>query len=326
MKCPACGATVPEGALSCPACHASLDVTREISLQDATWCPGCGALVAPGASTCPRCGSSLDADNEPTRQVRDLDLPEIGNTGMMDALGDDAGATGVMTRIESAIPSADDDSSPAARHDRAPRPRSFALAALFAVLVVGGAVLLITHPWDPTASQTKATEPADTSMSGFPGFLQSLTGQDETAAPETQEPVDPLEALTSAYDELATLSERADASEAALRDVGTSGSAEEREKGLDEAQALSIEVSNHITACSALSDADGAYAEDIEHLLTLGNWVRNRCDALTRSWGISVDAQDPAASASEICASVDAASDYAELFEENFDAWRPSQG
>ena len=49
-----------------------------------------------------------------------------------------------------------------------PRPRAFAFAALFAVLVVGGAALLITHPCDPTASITRATEPAHTTNSRYP--------------------------------------------------------------------------------------------------------------------------------------------------------------
>ena len=129
MKCPHCGAGVPDGALSCPACRTALDVTQKISLGDATWCPSCGALVAPGAQTCPKCGSSL-VPEDPVRPTRDLDLPEIGNTGMMDAL--DSGETGVMTRIESAIPPEGDESSRSALRDRIPRPRSFALAALLA--------------------------------------------------------------------------------------------------------------------------------------------------------------------------------------------------
>lgn len=330
MKCPSCGAAVPDGALTCPACHAELDVTQRITLPEATWCPGCGALVEPGTDVCPKCGSSLFV-GQPERHTRDLDLPDIGNTGVMDALDDGTDATGVMTRIESAIPAADDDGSRAAARDHMPRPRSFMLAALLAVVVVGGAALLITHPWNPSATSTRATEPADTSMSGFPGVVESLSGQDSSASPtgegagdDSAEPADPLEALSEAWQSLSDLSDRVDASEASLRDVGVSGTADERSAGLAAAQQTSLDVSNLIAQIGITDDADGAYEETVDNLLTLGNWLRNRCDALTESWQRSVDAEDPAASAQSILAPVDASADYARLFEENLDAWEPS--
>ncbi|HBO61817.1 MAG TPA: hypothetical protein DD645_03945 [Olsenella sp.] len=324
MKCPHCGAGVPDGALSCPACRTALDVTQKISLGDATWCPSCGALVAPGEQACPKCGSSL-VPEDPVRPTRDLDLPEIGNTGMMDAL--DSGETGVMTRIESAIPPEGDESSRSALRDRIPRPRSFALAALLAVVVVGGAAVLITHPWDPTATQTKATTPADTSMSGFPGILESLTGQDVRGGSDGEgtEQLDAFSVLESSYESLSALSERVDASEESLRDVGVSGDDDARSKGLSDAQAISLEVSNLISQVGMLDDGGGAYSDDISNVITLGNWLRNRCDALTEAWQRSVDAADPAASASSILAPVEGSSDYARLFSENYDAWKPEQ-
>ncbi|MBM6774083.1 zinc ribbon domain-containing protein [Olsenella profusa] len=329
MKCPTCGAVVPDGALTCPSCHAELDVTQRITLSEATWCPECGALVEPGADVCPKCGTSL-APDLPRRHTRDLDLPDIGNTGVMDALGDGSDATGVMTRIESAIPPADAEESRSAARDHMPRPRAFGLAALLAVVLVGGAALLITHPWNPSATMTRATEPADTSMSGFPGVVESLTGQDGSSAAQGESddspdgPADPLEALTQAHQSLADLSDRVDASEASLRDVGVSGTADERSAGLAAAQQNALDVSNLIERVGMLDDAGGTYAEARDNLLTLGNWLRNRCDALTESWQRSVDAEGPAASAQSILAPVDAATDYARLFEENIDAWDPS--
>ena len=154
--CPRCGATIPDGAERCPRCQAATEVTRRIDLGELAWCPSCGALVGPDAATCPKCGAVVREVPAP-RPKRDLDLPEIDD-------GEEQGSarTGVMTRIESAIPAADGQSSPVAARDRMPRPRAFAFAAAFAVAVVGGAALLITHPWDPSASVTRATEPADT--------------------------------------------------------------------------------------------------------------------------------------------------------------------
>lgn len=330
MKCPSCGLRVPDGAFTCPHCHSALDVTQKISLEKATWCPDCGALVAPGAKTCPKCGASVVKEKPPAHPVRDLDLPEIGNTGVLVA-GDAADETGTIAGVESAIPAEGDAQSPTARRDRIPRARSFLLAALLAVLVVGGAALLITHPWDPSATQTRATEPADTSMSGFPGFLESLTGQDggtttatttkEESGEEKAEELTPLEAVQQAYDELASLAEEVDASEEALRSEGISGDAETRAAGLSDAEAVSIEVSNLISSAQGLDDSDGAYADAISNLVTLGNWLRNRCDALTEAWQRSVDSSDPAADEASILAPVESASAYASLFEENLEQW-----
>ena len=202
-----------------------------------------------------------------------------------------------------------------------------ALAALLAVVVVGGAAVLITHPWDPTATQTKATTPADTSMSGFPGILESLTGQDVRGGSDGEgaEQLDAFSVLESSYESLSALSERVDASEESLRDVGVSGDDDARSKGLSDAQAISLEVSNLISQVGMLDDGGGAYSDDISNVITLGNWLRNRCDALTEAWQRSVDAEDPAASASSILAPVEGSSDYARLFSENYDAWKPEQ-
>ena len=321
MKCPSCGALAPDDAVVCPRCHESLDATRKISLSGATWCPGCGALVAPGSVVCPKCGSSLVEESRP-RTVREVDLPDIGNTGTMEAL--EAGERAALTQIESAIPPEDDDESRAAAHDRAPRPRSFALAALFALAIVGGAALLITHPWDPLATQTKAKEPADTSMSGYPGALDSLSGQDTGPGTNIQNS-DTFETIESAYQTLVSLSQDVDDSEQDLRTTGISGGAEEREKGLATMRELSIKVSNHISSLGQLNDGAGAYAEDISNMETLGSWLRNRCDLLTEAWETSAAADDPASVSSQVISTANASNDYARLFSDNVEAWKPSR-
>lgn len=324
MKCPGCGSRVPDGALTCPRCHRALDVTQRLSLRDATWCPGCGALVAPGVDVCPKCGSSVRSEPEaaPVRPTRDLDLPEIGNTGVMEPV-DEAGETGVITRIESAIPTADDASSPTSRVDRMPRTRAFALAALLAVVVVGGAALLITHPWDPSATRISATTPADTSMQGFPGFLESLTGQDGSGAQQDDDVT--AERLQSAWESLGELSSRVDESEAELRERGASGSADERSQGLSDAEDISLEVSNLITETSGIDDGSGPNAEEVQNLVTLGSWLRNRCDALTSAWKLLADASDPEGVAGRAVSTMDGAADYERLFSQNYDAWRPTE-
>ncbi|WP_455136192.1 zinc ribbon domain-containing protein [Thermophilibacter sp.] len=321
LTCPSCGARVDDGALECPRCHAQLDVTRRISLAEASWCPSCGALVAPGAATCPKCGARV-APERPVRRERKLDLPDISDDE------DGTGRTGVMTRIESAIPAADDESGRAAVRDRIPRPRVFALAALLAVVVVGGATLLITHPWDPAATRTRASEPADTSRSGFPGTVETLSGQDSGSASKSDGDgsgaATPLEQIASAHESLGELAERVNRSEDSLRALVSGRVEADAAEGLSDARATSIEVSNLISGASTLSDGGGAYAEDLEHLVTLANWLRNRCDALTAAWGEAAGADDATTVADSVTSTLDGASDYRALFERNYDDWAPS--
>ncbi len=325
MICPACGGRVPDGSLTCPRCHETIDATQRISLSDAAWCPGCGALLPPGADVCPKCGSSVgpeEPEAAPARPTRDLDLPDIGATGELGE-AEDAEETGVITRIESALPSVDDASSPVSRSDRMPRTRAFLLADLLAVLVVGGATVLITHPWDPSATRISATTPADTSMSGFPGFLETLVGQDGNRAGEAQTIE---ETLSDAHDSLGSLSSRVDESERLLRSDGvlSSTSSEDRAAGLEAARGISIEVSNLISDIGELDDGSEGVSEAVDHLETLGNWLRNRCDALTEAWQISADSADPSADAEAITQAMSAGSAFQRLFSQNYDAWDPA--
>lgn len=320
MICPSCGGSVPDGSLSCPHCHAPIDVTQRISLSDATWCPGCGALVAPGEDVCPKCGSSLSGSEPRVRSTRAMDLPDIGNTGVMDLDAGDADETGVITRIESAIPASDDATTPSARGDRMPRTRAFAFAALFALLVVGGATLLITHPWDPDATRISAKTPADTSMQGFPGVVESLSGQDGSKGEHESFSAQ----LERAHESLGELSDRVDESVEELESVGVSGDATAREKGLEQARAISIEVSNLIDDVKEIDDGTGPNADAVKDLTTLGNWLRNRCDALCAAWRLSADSTDLDADAEKILSKAREGESYARLFSQNYESMAPA--
>ena len=317
--CHRCGALVPDGAASCPHCHAVTEVTQKIAVGDLTWCPSCGALVPPADETCPKCGT-LVRPAAASRPVRDLDLPEID-----DESEPDSSRTGVMTRIESAIPPAADASSPAASRDRMPRPRAFAFAAIFAVAIVGGAALLITHPWDPTASITRASEPADTSMSGYPGSVDALSGQDRERDKDQPVSADAFDLIESAYERLSELEGAVGESETLLRETCGEGDAEALADGLEDAQAVSLDVSNLISDIERLGDDDGTYAEDVEHLLTLGNWLRNRCDVLTEAWRLAAESDDPSSVSSQVVSALTGGRDYARLFDQNYDDWRPER-
>ena len=98
-----------------------------------------------------------------------------------------------------------------ALHDRMPRTRVFVFAALFAIAVIGGAALAITHPWDPTLYKTSATTPADTSSAGFPGTLTTLTGQDSSSETTSSSTDAVYQAILADYTTLGELEAKLDA-------------------------------------------------------------------------------------------------------------------
>ena len=316
---------MPDGALECPDCHAQLGLTQRIVIPKESWCPVCGALVGPGAEFCPKCGSPMGTQRPPVRSYRKIRLPEISDE--KDARGD---ARAESARIESAIPpETPDPTSPVARHDRLPRMRAFMLAAGLAVLVVGGAAILITHPWDSEFLSNKATTPADTSMAGFPGQKDALTGQDGKSA---QADADTLfSSIEEAYSQLGDLASRVDDAEAAFERDALSSDADARSSAQADAKALSIEVSNLIADISNIDSGAGVYTETLDHLSSLGSWLRNRMDALTAGWDASVASDDPEADKAKIFSAVSANRDgsgqsaYKTLFDENYESWRPQR-
>lgn len=334
MNCPKCGAYVPDGALWCPKCKTELAFTQKLKLNDAKWCPACGALVPEGEDCCPKCGASLDEEASVSpgkaqpRRTRKLDLPSIGNTGVIDAdeLNASADETHTMARIESAIPPPSDEASAEAVHDRIPHMRAIVFAVVLAVCFVGGVALYITHPWDPNATNISATEPADTSMQGYPGKVDSLKAQDDVQVSTDDEDdssasdstssveTDPLTELSGYYAMLAELNAEVSSNEDKLIDDGVNGDL----SGKDELYTLSIEVSNLITQIQSFGSSE--YADQAQNLLTLGNWLRNRCDALTNAWQYASDGEG----STTVIAAAMAGDDYAKLFDDNYDAWDPA--
>lgn len=228
--------------------------------------------------------------------------------------------------LESAIPPTGPDSYTAtSAPDVLPRLKQFIVAAGAAILIVGGSALAITHPWDPNANDISAKLPFDTSQAGSPGKIDALDSQDKFGSANKDESQDPIyDSLMSDYESLVSCAERIDASEAALADKGVSGTDEERSQGSSEAWAVSIEVSNTISALGSTSDGAGAYAETISNLKTLGNWLRNRCDALTSAWDLACDSSDPAANKDQILGKISGNSAYKDLFDQNVEGWKPS--
>ncbi|MCH3943254.1 MAG: zinc ribbon domain-containing protein [Atopobiaceae bacterium] len=324
MICPSCGTNVPEDTIVCPACHADLSATNALPKLLGTYCATCGALVPPGAERCPKCDMPV-APPEGERAGR-ADVPD----GFSDDDPSDQD-THALPRIESSIPSEDEITDSPTR-DRLPRLRNIVFAAAASLLIVGGAILAFTHPWAPGNPSTHATGEADTSQAGYPGAVTSLKGQDDastTANATTSDPV--FEAIESDYAQLGDLAKSVDANADAFARSGTAQDLSARVSGKNDADSLATKTSNLISDIDSLQDGDGLYAEDVSHLSTLGNYLRNRLDALDEAWSLSVDASDPAASATSIKAPLARQQDgsgsntYKTLFDQNYASWKPQQ-
>lgn len=311
MICPSCHSEVPDGSFECPYCGEPLCATQKIDLDEISWCPVCGALVPAGKATCPKCSSPMPG----ARAARSAKKPDRERNPDLPAPG-----------LESAIPPTGPGSYTASSApDVLPRLKQFIVAAGAAVLIVGGTALAITHPWDPSANDLSAKFPFDTSQAGSPDKIDILDSQDKSGSENKGGSQDPIyDSLMSDYESLVSCAERIDASEAALADKGVSGTVEERSQGSSDAWAVSIEVSNTISAIGSTSDGAGAYAETIGNLKTLGNWLRNRCDALTSAWEMACDSSDPAGEEEQILEKISGNSGYKDLFDQNVEGWKPS--
>lgn len=294
---------------------------------DETWCKSCGSLVPRGELVCPCCGMPVDSGDD-----RDFAEQAIEAGDATGDLSSDSERTNVMPRIESAIPSEDDDTSTVAEHDRLPRAKVMIITMATAVAAVSGLVLLITHPWNPGAFDDRAKTDASTSMAGYPGAIRELKGQDKDSSQKSAKSGDDVtyEALTKAYKKLKTLESKVDENEDLLNDVAYSGSQEQRNSGKSKAEAISLEISNLIGDIKDVDVTSGTYAEDEKNLLTLGNYMRNRVDALYEAWKRSAMSDNPQTDKSLIeeplkddGASVTAS--YKKLFEDNYDDWKPTK-
>lgn len=248
------------------------------------WCENCGARLGDGDEACPACGMPAPLPEKPAKlppaKKKDEEKPD---------------ETNVMAKIESAIPPEDDATSPVVKHDRMPRTRIVVATMCVAVALVSGVVLYITHPWDPDAYDISATEEADTSWAGFPGFIEKLRGQDLGSSSQTVTSADEatLASLTDAHERFAALAERVDESEELFGEIAFSGSATERQDAYAQAQALSLEISNLISEVEGVDVNTGTYVEARSELVTMGNYLRNRMDALLGAWELDAASDNP---------------------------------
>lgn len=358
MICPNCGTHIPDDAQRCPACHFDLLMTTKLPRLEGVWCPNCGALVPEGMSECPGCGMPVDvprnkqratswpeadaaAGSENESEEIDRLVPRVEETDTQrESVGDEgtegdnsAEETHAMPRIESAVPAGPEADGPAEEGERMPRTRVSLVAAIASIVIVGGFILMVAHPWDANLFSTRATEPADTSMAGFPGQVESLSGQDsgsDAAVEERSGDQATYEELSRIYKRLGEIEDELEQSQDDLESVGVSGDRAARDAKKANQDALGTEISNLISQTGQLDVSTGTYAEDVENLQTLGNWLRNWSDAITEGWERSASSDDPSADADYVLRPVSSAqgesgkNSYQQLFDSNYGDWEPA--
>jgi len=140
-----------------------------------------------------------------------------------------------------------------------------------------------------------------------------------------------FDALDSDYQKFGDLSKRLDDNEKTFDQLAITGSDQERADAQQEAEQISLDISNVISDLSSLDDSNGNYRQTIENLTKLGNWLRNRSDALSEGWKRSVASNNPSQDKDNILAPVDnirdssGSSSYQKLFDENYVNWKPQK-
>lgn len=316
-------------------------MTQAMPVLQGRWCPSCGTGVGWQDEVCPSCGMPLErtwgAPEEPSAEViQEPDAAEAlaGEPQEVAPVVDDTSDTRAIPRIESAIPPEDDPESKVLVQERLPRTRALVLASVASALLMIGLALWLTHPWDPDIYSIRATEEKDTSMAGFPGTVESLSGQDNNTAAVVEVPSGDdatLAQLTEAYEKLGRYRQRADESVELFYQVAFSDNLDERTRGKREAQVLAIDVSNLIDTLGQVDVTSGTYADTLDNMLTLGNWLRNRVDRISDAWEADLNSNDPAADEQMLRSKLEADNNdegknaYQVLFEENYEKWKPEK-
>ncbi|MDO4797285.1 MAG: zinc ribbon domain-containing protein [Coriobacteriales bacterium] len=268
MRCPNCGTLVRDGAGVCPACHATLEATAAHAPGEVTWCESCGAAIPVGEDTCPTCGMPVGGVFE---EVFEEAPPQ----------SDD------MSTLVSAIPP-DPSETPDDLHTIEERPRRLRLlllAACAALVLVGGATLFITRPWDPEAYTIHATTDADTSMEGFPGTVTHLSSQDRIEDEVWQGYLGDVNGFLDGfyqrmgemsleaevlYDSLSSLSSKGDMASVAGRSMAVAK--------------LRDELIQTSTLATRLVLPDTKLDERRDKLLVLSTYLRGELDILEGAW------------------------------------------
>lgn len=360
MICPSCQAHIPDTALRCPACRADVEHTRMMTRLSVRFCSTCGATLERDAHVCSHCNTPCEAAFQPRIPATAAshapqaepacsaspDVQDASSTSSDAKFMDNARDTvhhgasvpaaparspHPSSQIVSAIPSAPAANDITSPHDRFPRMHMLIWALVCAVIFVTSTVLAITHPWDPYAYDIKARVGQDMSQAGSPGVIKELSSQDKNNATNGD-----VKADDQSYDQLKSAYEKLGKQQVALHDLESSfrnAVANQQSDSYSDiasrVRGASIAVSNIIASVQHVNVETHTYEDEKSRLTTLGNWLRNYCDTLSKLCDYA--AKQPRAH--DLKARVDAKlgtddstnnqDTYKNLFETHYDEYKP---
>ena len=298
-----------------------------------TYCPSCATLVPEGVTNCLACGMRVrtKAVRPKKREVAGAAPTTTAAVGAVAGAGKndarDPEKTAESPKLESAIPAETELKDPY-HHENPMRLRNVFVASFAALLLVGSGILIITHPWDPHAFDTKATTPADTSQEGFPGQVDALKGQDsnntDTGEVESGDEAT-YKTFNNTYQKFGELSKSVESSTSDLEKFGCTGDSKAVTDGRNNASQIDIDISNAISEIQSTDVSSGKYYAQQQDLIKMGNYLRNEADILLNAWKKAAQSKNPSAEKDSILKPVKTnGANYASLFSKAYAAFSMS--
>lgn len=216
-----------------------------------TYCPSCGKLVSAEQTTCPSCGMWLRDTKTEAAVLKDAKKQQEN-----------------VPLIRSSLPSQEEVRR--AQKDSATISSKFiAVAVVACVVLICGAILFISHPWDPNAFSLRANAPADTSQDGFPGEIDSLSAQDSNTQDENHTNPTENELYTTFYNAYRQLGDLKTKTNALVSDLESVANLTTKQKDAD--YQTCTQLSQELTALrTRLEQAEAdqtSYASTKENIL-----------------------------------------------------------
>ncbi|WP_072415469.1 zinc ribbon domain-containing protein [Collinsella phocaeensis] len=329
MICPHCLKTIDANETFCPHCHAFVG---DSSYSEFVFCDGCGARLSSHDRTCPKCGrpapgilstesASADLAAGKTASFPRLSAPsfdeEAAPSSVARALDDaaDPSETNILDLDEldraQAVgsPKGRSESKPAPHdpyHSDKPSRKGLVIGLAAVLLIAAGAYLVVRDPlgvmpgayewFDRAAADAfpSRQQAEDSNGGGADEEPASTDGESESA--ETVLTDDEVyAALSRAYQQI----ESYDADEAfgevidSFNGFYLSKSLQERTERSASAFSLRDQIDQTIADLEGLrAPEDTVYAEDIQHMIQLAQWMRGRVDQICASWEVSLSVPD----------------------------------
>lgn len=366
MICPHCLKTIDDKETFCPHCHGYVGSSAH---GEFIYCEGCGARLSVHDRTCPKCGRPapgiLSANSSSTdlaagktasfprltKSLIQTEAPRREPVSAARALDDsvDPSATNVLDRDDlvreerprkRAVEAADYD-------PYHPKRRSYGklIGVLVALALVAGAVSFVTldpmgvmpgfYQWFREAARDAfPSRQLAEQGSAAPSAQTPATGSVTTVKAEDVELTDDevFNRVSSDYELIVSFS-----SDEAIGEVVSAFNTyyldpdlSDREQHSMSAYSLRDAVQDVIDDLDSIkAPEDTVYAEDIEHVRQLAEWMYGRVNQICESWDVSLaipEGESTRAAQDEILAPMrEAGSSDLENFNEHLSEWKPTR-